>query len=238
MKKAIIIGATSGIGREVALILAKNGYTVGITGRRSDALETLKSNYPNQFITLEIDITKTDVVPSKLNILTQQLGGLDLLFLSSGIGELNANLNFEIESPTIQTNVLGFTCIVNWAYHYFEKQQKGHLVAISSVAGIRGSRIAPAYNASKAYQINYLEGLRQKASNAKLPIVVTEIRAGLVDTAMAKGDGLFWVAPVTKAANQIYRAIQKQQKVVYVTHRWKLIGMALKTLPRFIYAKL
>jgi short-subunit dehydrogenase len=61
------------------------------------------------------------------------------------------------------------------------------------VAGIRGSRQAPSYNATKSYQINYLEGLRQKSRKS---IFVTDIRPGLVDTDMAKGEGLFWVMPV------------------------------------------
>tara|TARA_B110000259_G_scaffold62083_1_gene73496 strand:+ start:2861 stop:3178 length:318 start_codon:yes stop_codon:yes gene_type:complete len=95
-------------------------------------------------------------------------------------------------------NVNAFTEIVDWTFNYFKKQEKGHLVAISSIAGIRGSGIAPAYNASKAYQINYLEGLRQRATKTKHLIYVTDIRPRLVDTEMAKGEGLFWVAPLKK----------------------------------------
>ena len=107
--------------------------------------------------------------------MTEEIGGLDLLILSSGTGDLNEKLDFEIENKTNLLNVNAFTEIVDWTFNYFQKQGKGHLVAISSIAGIRGSRIAPAYNASKAYQINYLEGLRQKATKTKKPIYVHNI---------------------------------------------------------------
>jgi short-subunit dehydrogenase len=111
-------------------------------------------------------------------------------------------------------------------------------VVISSIGGIRGSSQAPSYNASKAYQINYTEGLRQKAAKLKMPIFITDIRPGLVDTKMAKGEGLFWVMPLEKAVNQIYKAIIRKKKVVYVTKRWHLIAMILKLIPRPIYDRM
>jgi short-subunit dehydrogenase len=170
--------------------------------------------------------------------LVSELGGLDLLFFSSGTGELNKPLNFSIEKRTIDTNILGFTYVADWAFNYFEKQQSGHLVAISSIAGLRGNGVAPSYNASKAYQINYLEGLRQKATKLKTQIFVTDIRPGFVDTAMAKGEGQFWVASVNKASEQIFKAIQKKKKVVYVTKRWLIISLLLKSIPRIVYDRL
>lgn len=99
-----------------------------------------------------------------LKELSGELGGLDLFIISAGMGELNEMLDFELEQRTIDTNIYGFTYIADWAFHFFQKQESGHLVGITSVAGIRGNRVAPAYNASKAYQINYLEGFRQKAN--------------------------------------------------------------------------
>ncbi|WP_222844179.1 SDR family NAD(P)-dependent oxidoreductase [Saccharicrinis aurantiacus] len=174
----------------------------------------------------------------KLEELISELGGLDLLILSSGIGDLNETLDFEIERKVIDLNVTGFTNITDWVFNNYEKQGFGHLVAISSVAGIRGSRQAPSYNATKSYQINYLEGLRQKSTKSKKPIFVTDIRPGLVDTKMAKGEGLFWVMPVDKVARQIFKAIKKRRKVVYVTRRWGLISRLLKILPRFIYDRM
>jgi short-subunit dehydrogenase len=238
MKKAIIVGATSGIGKGLALKLAAENYLVGITGRRTELLETLKSEKPNAFYPITFDVTDTRKTVACLENLTQQLGGLDLLIISSGAGDLNEKLDFEIEKRTLETNVTGFTCIADWAFNYFENQKSGHLVAITSVGGIRGSRGAPAYNATKAFQINYLEGLRQKATNLNTPIFVTDIRPGFVDTAMAKGEGQFWVASVEKATDQIYTAIKKKKKIAYITKRWWLIGAILKRIPRQIYDRL
>jgi short-subunit dehydrogenase len=238
MKKAIIIGATSGIGEGLAKILTDNNYKVGITGRRTELLEALKAQKPNDYFISSFDISNTQIIDEKMTALVSELGGLDLLVISSGTGELNEPLNFSIEKRTIDTNVLGFTCIADWAFNYFEKKQSGHFVAISSVAGLRGNGIAPSYNASKAYQINYLEGLRQKASKLKSSILITDVRPGFVDTAMAKGEGQFWVASVEKASEQIFNSIQKKKKVVYVTKRWRFIALLLKSIPRIVYDRL
>jgi short-subunit dehydrogenase len=161
-----------------------------------------------------------------------------LLVISSGTGDLNEKLDFEIEIRTVETNIIGFTCVANWAFNYFENEKAGHLVAISSVGGLRGSRQAPAYNATKAYQINYLEGLRQKATKLKYPIFVTDIRPGFIDTAMAKGEGQFWVATVEKATQQIFDAIKNKKKIAYITKRWRIIGSILKRIPRQIYDRM
>ena len=238
MKKAIIIGATSGIGKGLAKILADNNYKVGLTGRRIELLNELKNENPNSYFIKSFDVTDTKIVIEKLEELTTELGGLDLLILSSGTGDLNENLDFEIEKRTIDTNIHGFTCVMDWTFNHFEKQKFGHLVAISSVGGLRGSRQGPAYNATKAYQINYIEALRQKAKFLKYPITVTDIRPGFVDTDMAKGDGQFWVSTVDKATLQIFEAIKKKKNIVYVTKRWWLIGTILKRIPRQIYDRM
>ena len=238
MKKAIIVGASSGIGKELAKLLTENGYTVGITGRRTQLLEEVKNTNSNSFIVKTFDATDTKISIEKLEELTSELGGFDLLIFSSGIGDFNETLEFGIERKVIDLNVIGFTNIIDWTFNYFEKQGFGHLVAISSVAGIRGSRHAPSYNASKSYQINYLEGLRQKAIKSKKPIFVSDIRPGLVDTEMAKGEGLFWVMPVEKVGKQIFKAIKNKSKVVYVTKRWGFLGRFLKIIPRFIYDRI
>jgi short-subunit dehydrogenase len=173
-----------------------------------------------------------------LNELANDLGGLDLMVICAGTGEENTNLDFLIEKRTIDTNVMGFTAVTDWTYNYFAKNNTGHLVAITSIAGLRGNRQGPSYSATKAYQINYIEGLRQKANNNKLPIFITDIRPGFVDTEMAKGDKLFWVSSVDKTVRQIYTAIKSRRKIVYVSKRWLVIALLLKLVPNWIYDKM
>ena len=238
MKRAIVVGATSGIGRQLAVLLAEKGYRVGATGRRKERLEALRAQYPEQILISAFDITETVKVSQQLDMLSKELGGLDLLVLSSGVGELNADLDFAIEKETIAVNVSGFTAVADWGFKYFEKQASGHFAAITSLAGLRGSRHAPAYYATKAYQINYLEGLRQKAGKSKLPIFITDIRPGFVDTEMAQGEGIFWMASVERAALQMMAAIEKKKQVAYITKRWKAIAGLLRMVPEQFYNRM
>jgi short-subunit dehydrogenase len=238
MKKAIVVGATSGIGKQLAIVLAENNYKVGITGRRDQLLLNLQASKPESFIVSCFDVTDIGAIPKLLTQLTNDLGGLDLVVLSSGTGKINPTLDTAIEQQTNDVNVTGFTAVANWAFNFFEQQGFGHFAAITSVAAIRGSRQAPAYGASKAYQVNYLEGLRQKATKLKLPIYVTDVRPGFVDTAMAQAEQMFWVAPVEKAAKQIYTAIENRRTVVYITKRWRLVAFIFRMVPGFLYKRL
>jgi len=231
MRKAIIIGATSGIGKSLSEILLHEGFVVGITGRREDLLHDMQSTHFGKVFAKRMDVQDLSTIESTCNELVKHIGGLDLLIISAGIGDENEGLNFDVENNVIKTNIQGFTCIADWGMKLFKAQGHGHLVNISSIAGIRGNGLAPSYNATKAYQINYLEGLRLNVDKTNLPIFVTDVRPGFVDTAMAKGDGLFWVAPLKKAADQIYSAIKQKKKVVYVSKRWRLIGYLLKAIP-------
>jgi short-subunit dehydrogenase len=230
MKRAIIIGATSGIGKALAEILLREDYVVGVAGRREELLQSIFEQDSKRVSTKRMDIQDLSTIESTYNELVNQIGGLDLLIIAAGIGEENKDLNFEVENSVIRTNIQGFTCIADCAMRYFKQQDYGHLVNISSIAGIRGNGIAPSYSATKAYQINYLEGLRINANEFSSNITVTDVRPGFVDTAMAKGEGLFWVTPVEKAAQQIFNAIKSKKKVVYITKRWRIIGFMLKIL--------
>ncbi len=238
MRKAIVIGATSGIGKSISEILIQNGYAVGVTGRRLEMLQSLKEKYPKQMCYSQMDVQELSSIESICNKLVHQLGGLDLLIISAGIGDENKMLDFAIEKKVIKTNIQGFTCVADWGMNYFKKQGHGHLVNISSIAGLMGNGEAPSYNATKAFQINYLEGLRLNADKSGAEIIVTDIRPGYVDTNMAKGDGMFWVATVEKAAQQIFNAIKRKKKVVYITKRWRIIGIILKIMPYSLLRKL
>ena len=179
----IIIRATSGIGRALFEKYTVDGNRIGIVGRRTHLLEELHHEHPNTAIKATADITK--------DALHSELKDIDLAIVCSGTGDINASLDYAVERPTIDTNVMGWTYVVDILYNILEQQGHGHLVAITSAGGLRGEPMAPAYSASKAYQINYMEALRKKAFKSRAHIIVTDIRPGLVDTAMAKGEGLF-----------------------------------------------
>lgn len=238
MKKIVIIGATSGIGKALAELYANGNAEIVIVGRREDKLQEIAATDPGKYIYKVCDISNTDMLTDSLDDIVDQLGRINLMIIAAGAGELNSELSFQVEEISLKTNIIGWTCLVDWTVKLFEKQGFGHLVSISSVGGLRGSGIAPAYNAAKAFQINYIEGIRQKVNKTKNKIFVTDIRPGFVDTAMAKGDDLFWVASVEKASKQIYAAIQKKKKIVYITKRWILIAWILKLIPSSLYCKI
>jgi len=238
MKKAIVIGATSGIGKSISEILILNGYAVGVTGRRLEILKSLKEKNTDKIFYCQMDVQELSSIETICDNLVNQLGGLDLIIISAGIGDENKSLDFTIENNVIKTNVQGFACVADWAINHFKKQGQGHLVNISSIAGLMGNGEAPSYNATKAFQINYLEGLRLNADKLGTNINVTDVRPGYVNTDMAKGEGMFWVAPVEKAAQQIFTAIKRKKKVVYITKRWRIIGFILKIIPYSILRKL
>ena len=161
-----------------------------------------------------------------------------MFIISAGIGHFNLDYNYSLEDETNQLNVIAFTQLVNWSMRYFEKQGQGHLVNISSVASRRGGRQAPAYNASKAYQSIYLEGMTQKVAYDKLPIYTTDVRPGFVRTAMAKADKMFWISSKEKAARQIFRSIYKKKRIVYISRRWVIIAWILERIPWLIYKRM
>jgi short-subunit dehydrogenase len=238
MKKAIVIGASSGIGRELAKILSGNGYTVGVMARRAHLLNELRNEIKGEVLVQEIDAADIETAMGILASFIEKMGGTDLVVISAGTGEINDDLKWPLEYETIRTNVTGFAAIANVAIHHFIKKGSGHLVCISSIAALRGGRESPAYNASKAFESNYIEGLRQKIRRLKLPITVTDIKPGFVKTAMAKGEGIFWAAPADKAAMQIYDAIKRKKAHTYITRRWRLIAWLLKGIPARIYERL
>jgi short-subunit dehydrogenase len=236
-RKIIIIGASSGIGRELAKVAGQHGYIVGITARRSELLREAAEGSSGPVFVKRMDVSNPDEAIGLLGELIGEMGGVDIVVISAGIGFPNPELEWKKEKDTIDVNVTGFAAIADSAMKYFLKQGRGHLVGISSIAAIRGDLTAPAYSASKAFVSNYLEGLRLKALKTRLPIVVTDIQPGFVDTAMAQGDGLFWVASPEKAARQIFNVIEKRQKHAYITGRWRFVAWILKIVPDRLLAK-
>jgi len=238
MKKALIIGASSGIGKELAIILAQHGYEVGLMARRVEKLEALHKQISTKTYIGYLDIASSVAAIERIQEIINRMGGLDLMILNAGVGFLNPELDSAKEIETINVNVQGFCVLAGWSYKYFASRGCGHIVGISSIGALRGNHLAPSYNASKAFMSNYLEGLRKKAFREKIPITVTDIKPGFVDTDMAKGEGKFWVASPKKAAEQIYTVIKAKKKRAYITHRWFLIGWLLKLMPDWLYFKI
>ena len=234
----VIIGATSGVGKTLFEKYANENNRIGIIGRRAHLLDELYQKYPSKTIPAKADITNLEEIEQAINALHKEMEYIDLAIVCSGTGDINATLDYSIERPAIDTNIVGWTFVIDMLYHILEQQGHGHLVAITSAGGLRGEAMAPAYSATKAYQINYMEALRKKAFKNGEHIIVTDIRPGLVDTAMAKGEGLFWVMPVEKVARQIISAIRKKKSKAYVTRRWHILAIINKNLPFFLYKRL
>lgn len=238
MKKAIIIGASSGIGKELAILLANRDYELGLVARRLNLLEDLQKEIPSKTSIEQVDISHIPDTIEKITQMIQQMGDVDLIIINAGIGFINPELDWHKEEQTIAVNVNGFCALAGLAYHYFEKRGQGHLVGISSISALKGNDIAPAYSASKAFMSNYLEALQKKAFKQDIPIIITDIKPGFVDTEMAKGKRKFWVASPTKAAEQIFAAIQHRKLHAYITRRWSLIGWLLKIVPFSIFKRI
>ena len=239
MRKAIVIGATSGIGKALAEVLSQRGYAVGAAGRNEDALAELQRGLPGETHTLRIDVSCWEEAAERLRELIAQMGGVDLVVISSGIGRYNPELEWGPEKETIDVNVSGFVAMATAALRYFREQGHGHLVGISSIAGVRGVRTSPAYGASKAFVSNYLEALRANVRHTGLPIYVTNVLPGFVDTPMVRGNPrMFWVAPAEKAARQIADAIERRPHRAYITRRWVLIAWVARHLPDWLYDRI
>ncbi|MBN9383670.1 MAG: SDR family NAD(P)-dependent oxidoreductase [Chitinophagaceae bacterium] len=236
MQKIIIIGATSGIGRELARIYAAEGHLVGVTGRRRELLDSLRQEFPDHILTECFDATASDT-PQYLTTLTNKLGGLDMLIYNAGWGDLTEELDWTVDKATVDINVNGFLAAIHFGWRHFVSQGHGHLVTISSIAANRGNRHSPAYSAGKAFQSTYFEGLHIKARKLGIPLYVSDIQPGFVATKMAKGPQ-FWVAPVDKAARQIVAAVRRKKWRAYITRRWWLVAKLARWMPDFIYHRI
>lgn len=235
--KVIIIGATSGIGREVAKLYIARGWKTGVAGRREAELESLRREAPEQVCTQVIDVTKEDA-PQQLQALIEQTGGMDVFLLSSGIGKQNYALQPDIELATAATNVEGFIRMTIAAYHYFEQQGHGQLAVISSIAGTKGLGAAAAYSATKRFQHNYIDALDQLARMNKLNISFTDIRPGFVATPLLKDDSYPLLMKAPDVAAHIVRAIDKKKRVVTIDWKYRLLVGLWQLIPRWLWVRL
>lgn len=236
-KKAIVLGATSGIGLKVVKQLSSQGWNVGVAGRRIERLKEIEDSIEGVTAIEQIDITKDDA-PQKLLTLIEKVGGIDLYFHSSGIGFQNVSLQQEKEIDTVQTNALGFTHMMDTAFNYFAEKGGGHIAVISSIAGTKGLGAAPAYSATKRFQRHYIESLSQLAHIRKLNIMFTDIRPGFVTTDLIKDSDFPMQLHPTTVAKQIVKAIGKRKSVVTIDWRYKILVFFWKLIPRWMWVRM
>lgn len=251
------MGATSGIGQEVARLLGANGYEVGIAGRREERLVQMAQATPGIVAHRQIDVTKEDA-PTELYKLIEELGGMDLYVHSSGIGWENVALDADKELKTVETNGVGFVRMVSAAYNWFaeqkadeakqraegdeqrasDKERKARIACITSIARTRGLGAAPAYSATKRMQAHYLECLSQQARMRHLNIGITDIRPGFVATDLIAGSHFPLQLKAEDVARTIVRAIERGSEVVTIDWRYRLLVAAWQLIPRWLWVRL
>ena len=232
-KRAIVIGASSGIGREVARLLVEEGWTVGVAARRLELLHDIGAVAAER-----IDVTAADATEA-LQRLIAQTGGMDLFFYASGIGKQNRELLEDIELATMQTNGVGFVRMIGEAYRFFAQQGRGHIAAITSIAGTKGLGPAPSYSATTAMQNVYLQALEQQAYARGLNIRFTDIRPGFVDTALLSGDFHYpMLLKPDRVAHDIVRSINRQRHIRVIDYRYRLLTALWRRIPRFLWRRI
>ena len=237
-KTAIIVGASSGIGLEVAKLLLADGWHLGVAARREEPLLELKAKAPENVEVMTIDVTKSDAV-ERLQNLIERLGGMNLYFHASGIGKQNRSLEEDIELRTMETNAVGFTRMIGAAYRYFAERGSGHIAAITSIAGIKGLGPAPAYSATKALQATYLQSLEQQANQRGLNIRFTDIRPGFVDTALLNDDFPYpMLMRPEKVARDIVRSIYLHRHVRVIDWRYRILTFFWRLVPRWLWRRM
>ncbi|MGM9869392.1 MAG: SDR family NAD(P)-dependent oxidoreductase [Sodaliphilus sp.] len=236
--KAIVVGASSGMGREVALLLLANGWQVGVAARRMDLLQEICDRYPEQTTMAVIDICDCSA-GEKLTNLADEMGGMDLYFHASGIGKQNPVLSPEIDLRTAATNVEGFTRMMDAAFAYMAAHGGGHIAAITSIAGTKGLGVAAAYSASKAYQNTYLQALEQLANIRHLPIRFTDIRPGFVATALLSDEHAYpMLMDPKRVAKHIVKAVKARRHIAVIDWRYRLLTALWRRLPKALWRHL
>ena len=219
-------------------MLIDDGWQLGVAARRMEPLMELKEMAPGRVEVIAIDVTKSDAGELLLSLI-ERLGGMDLYFHASGIGKQNRDLEPSIELCTMETNAVGFTRMIGTAYRYLAEQGKGHIAAITSIAGTKGLGPAPAYAATKALQATYLQALDQQARQRGLGISITDIRPGFVDTAWLNDNFRYpmLMRPET-VARDIVRSIYRKRHVRIIDGRYRILTFFWRLIPNWIWRRM
>lgn len=239
MKKIVIIGASSGLGYQMAADFARIGCRVGIAARRTEPLQTIKDLYPDRVATAELDVTAPDAV-KRFYDLIEMIDGMDILVYAAGVGFQDPELDDATTRRMLDTNVTGFARIMNAAYKYFRdtaNDTPGQIAAITSVAGTKGIGIAAAYSASKRFQQNYIDALDQLAHQQHVNVKFTDIRPGFVKTPLLD-EGVDYPMEMSclKAARQIEVAVLRQRRRAVIDSRWAVVNALWRMIPNYIWS--
>lgn len=237
MKRIVIMGATSGLGLEVARLCIAAGWRVGAAGRNAKALEQLHAEAPGQVETAEINVTRDDA-PQRLAELVDRLGGMDIYFHTSGIGKRNTELQPSIEIATLRTNGEGFVRMVTAAFDWFRSHGGGHIAVISSIAGTRGLGSAPAYSATKRLQNIYIDALAQLSHMEHLDIRFTDIRPGFIATPLLAGDDYPLLMQPAPVARRIFRAIRRRKRRIVIDRRYAVLVFFWRLIPEWLWERI
>ncbi|MBT6593728.1 MAG: SDR family NAD(P)-dependent oxidoreductase [Porticoccaceae bacterium] len=236
MRQAIIVGASSGLGWELAIQLADKGYQLGVMGRREALLNELVEKLPGTHFIRATDVSNAEQSQTELEELIARMGDVELIVLSSGVGLFENKLEWAAEREMIDVNVRGFAALTIVAMEHFTRRGAGHLAGISSMAAhIFGAKTVT-YHATKAFVSNYLAGMRQRAIRSGLPITITTIEPGFIKTPMVHGNPL-WMAPVEKGVTQMVAGLLKKKNHIYITKRWRYVALVADLMPHWLLRK-
>ncbi|EAS46506.1 hypothetical protein GB2207_06628 [gamma proteobacterium HTCC2207] len=236
MRQAIIVGASSGLGWELAIQLADKGYQLGVMGRREALLNELVEKLPGTHFIQATDVSNAEQSQTELEELIARMGDVELIVLSSGVGLFENKLEWAAEREMIDVNVRGFAALTIIAMEHFTRRGAGHLAGISSMAAhIFGAKTVT-YHATKAFVSNYLAGMRQRAIRSGLPITITTIEPGFIKTPMVHGNPL-WMAPVEKGVTQMVAGLLKKKNHIYITKRWRYVAFVADLMPHWLLRK-
>lgn len=242
---AIIIGATSGIGRGMAARLAASGWTVGATGRRMERLQELKDKCGDNVHIAQMDV-RSDDAAAVLDALLEKTGAPDLFMYVSGIGFQNPDLDEKMELDMVRTNCEGMVRLVDHFVNYvrashdvYGPEKKARVAVVSSVAGTAGIGVAPAYSATKKMQSTYISALCQLSRMEKIPVEFTDIKPGFVATEILNPEKKYpMIIPCSKAVDYILKGLKRGKRIIIFDWKFKLLVAFWRLIPRFIWERL
>lgn len=235
--KVLIIGASSGIGKKLSIDYSQLGWQVITAARRIDLLKFLQKDISNIKNTYQLDVSHPDAALLYSSILKDN-SDLDLVIYCAGIVRFMKSPDWNLENEIIQNHINGFVKIIGLTYNFFEQREKGSICIISSIAALRGGSSSPIYNASKSFQSNYVEGLNLQSYLKKNNIIITDIKAGYVETDMGVGKGKFLSITTNKISKLIIKAIEDKKKSVVLPFSWRLLSILIWMLPFKFFAYL